>query len=457
MSLNSPSMASSSLQPNSAIPATYHPQPRPPPSGQPTPYISYGPSGQLAHVHNHQPIPFERMDTHAIKQELHDALGEDGLPYWKALNGYLLGQIGRGELEVMVKSWFKGEKVKLHNKLLLSLLNNASAPPASHTPVSALTAQKRKRVGPEDPEYDIDETLIDPRVRVQNWVMGMGGRERARVRRAVLGKSAANGEEDAGVEDEKVAKNAGWSTFSPSSLIPPLAAPSRHLPSSHQLSLRLSQFAKQHSLALAPDAIGDIGEFMAVGVDSHLGDVFHEIVSLTGRDRPGLGTIRMPGRSRDVISGHVGSVGPGGPSLGGREVVPGAGDDLPKPDLSTLQQLFLLNASLHPQISPALHRLATSQTLAEAEANKPFSPPSSSSSLPSGVESSNRMSAGRSTLSAVNKAERVTQNLLASSLLKLDKAGRQSEMDGADGKKERKHNLHWKYEDPAIILKDVLG
>jgi transcriptional coactivator HFI1/ADA1 len=27
----------------------------------------------------------------------------------------------------------------------------------------------------------------------------------------------------------------------------------------------------------------------------------------------------------------------------------------------------------------------------------------------------------------------------------------------ADGKKHQKHNLHWKYEDPAVVFQDLLG
>lgn len=54
--------------------------------------------------------PPTRIDIGRIKQELHDTLGEDGLPYWKALNGYLLGQIGRGEMEGLVREWLKGDK-----------------------------------------------------------------------------------------------------------------------------------------------------------------------------------------------------------------------------------------------------------------------------------------------------------------------------------------------------------
>lgn len=52
----------------------------------------------------------ERTDMHSLKQDLHDALGEHGLAYWKALNGYLLGQVGRSELVEMVKGWIKGKK-----------------------------------------------------------------------------------------------------------------------------------------------------------------------------------------------------------------------------------------------------------------------------------------------------------------------------------------------------------
>ena len=82
---------STSTNTQSTLPASYHPNPRP----RPLP-------------------PFHRVDVNAIKQDLHDALGEDGLPYWKALNGYLLGQVGKDELSFMVKGWLKGKKCESH-------------------------------------------------------------------------------------------------------------------------------------------------------------------------------------------------------------------------------------------------------------------------------------------------------------------------------------------------------
>lgn len=60
-----------------------------------------------------QPLPpLVRVDTQAIKQELHDALGENGLAYWKAVNGYLVAQLSKRELEGMVRGWLKGDKRK---------------------------------------------------------------------------------------------------------------------------------------------------------------------------------------------------------------------------------------------------------------------------------------------------------------------------------------------------------
>lgn len=71
------------------------------PYRSPTPpsVTSYGP-----------PSYYKHSDIDGVKQELHDALGENGLPYWRALRGYLLGQIGRGELEAMIRAWLDGRK-----------------------------------------------------------------------------------------------------------------------------------------------------------------------------------------------------------------------------------------------------------------------------------------------------------------------------------------------------------
>jgi transcriptional coactivator HFI1/ADA1 len=55
---------------------------------------------------------------------------------------------------------------------------------------------------------------------------------------------------------------------------------------------------------------------------------------------------------------------------------------------------------------------------------------------------------------AQGKIDTVASTLVNTGLLKIDKAGHD---EGGERKREKKHNLHWKYEDPALILKDLLG
>lgn len=85
----------------------------------------------------------------------------------------------------------------LHNKLLISLLHNASTP--SQAP-SAQIARKRKRVQAHDPEFDIDESLIEPKMRISQWIGSMTNRDRGRLRRAMnIGVKAAEEEEAAAI------------------------------------------------------------------------------------------------------------------------------------------------------------------------------------------------------------------------------------------------------------------
>lgn len=253
--------------------------------------------------------------------------------------------------------------------------------------------------------------------------------------------------------------------------MPPLAASDRQLPSSHQLGVRLSQLAKAYDLTLAPDASSEIGEFMAIGLDAYLGDVLHGTVRMTGHDRPGQDTVRIPKGVKQEQQEHSSTVSAGDVNMDGRDgedvVIKQEreiGEDLPKPDISTLHHLFNLVPELHQQASPALYKLATSQTLAEAEYNetKPKIEKQTSPPLPP-LENGHSRAALTSTspkahvvrpVSTAIKAELVQQHLLENGLLRIDKAGRE---EGESSKKDKKHTLHWKYEDPAMILRDVLG
>jgi transcriptional coactivator HFI1/ADA1 len=108
---------------------------------------------------------------------------------------------------------------------------------------------------------------------------------------------------------------------------------------------------------------------------------------------------------------------------------------LPKPDLGVMRDLLNLQPGLHPQNSAVLHKLATADMVEDEEIDY--------------KKIEKRKKGGE------KRVGEITDKLVEGGLLKLDKAGKDGEGEG--GKKERKHGLHWKYEDPAMLLKDILG
>jgi transcriptional coactivator HFI1/ADA1 len=209
--------------------------------------------------------------------------------------------------------------------------------------------------------------------------------------------------------------------------MPSIAYSDGALPSSHQLSLRLSQLAKAYDLSLAPDATADIGEFLAVGMDSHIADVMTSLVRLIGQDRKGVDTIHVP-------RGHSNESSPRSPEIRTPKSVHTKikeENDLPKPDLDTMKSLLNLVPELHTQASPSVYKLLASQSTYRNNApdvkpditSHPFNP----APLSNGQTAADQMATGS-----------------------------KMEMD-SEGKKNQKHNLHWKYEDPAVLFQDLLG
>lgn len=199
--------------------------------------------------------------------------------------------------------------------------------------------------------------------------------------------------------------------------MPPLASSARFLPSSNQLANRLSALSKGYDLHIAPDGMNEMGEFLAIGMDAHLSDILHAHVHLTGRDRPGHETIRIP------------------PGLNSDQKMHLIDGDLPKPDLETLRHLMTLAPSLHSATSPALYKLSSGITSAEAEYN--------SQPVKSDHGMSNGVAGGKE-----RKSDRIAR-YHENGMIKVDTA--------KEEKKDKKHNLHWRYEDPALILESVLG
>jgi hypothetical protein len=93
------------------------------------------------------------------------------------------------------------------------MLCNAATPSLSAQSPALSNMRKRRRLGHDDAAFDTDETRIEPKARVHSWVMGLTGKERMRVRRAVIGREEEVDGEDGEDGDGKKRK---LSAFTPS-------------------------------------------------------------------------------------------------------------------------------------------------------------------------------------------------------------------------------------------------
>lgn len=76
----------------------------------------------------------KRRDTKALKQQLADCLGEDGKDYWRKLGEFLSLKCSKEALDLTAQSVFTTpQQIKIHNKLLVSIMYNLM--PTVPTPV----------------------------------------------------------------------------------------------------------------------------------------------------------------------------------------------------------------------------------------------------------------------------------------------------------------------------------
>lgn len=73
--------------------------------------------------------PNHRRDINAIKQELQDVLGDQGLPYWTALGDYLEYRLRHDEFLGMVKKWLGRDGASAAQKKRAPLICSAITQP----------------------------------------------------------------------------------------------------------------------------------------------------------------------------------------------------------------------------------------------------------------------------------------------------------------------------------------
>ncbi|KAI9246373.1 transcriptional regulator of RNA polII, SAGA, subunit-domain-containing protein [Sporodiniella umbellata] len=131
------------------------------------------------------PTPSGRQDVLAIKQQLADALGENGPLYWDALREFVMGKLNRQEFDFYANLYLSRDNAHLHNAFILSTVHNAqtNTPPPSKHGLVGWAKRKRGKDGSLITEGGQD---MDPRKkRLKMDVMALTKPERERLKSLV--------------------------------------------------------------------------------------------------------------------------------------------------------------------------------------------------------------------------------------------------------------------------------
>ncbi|KAL1927512.1 hypothetical protein VTP01DRAFT_3749 [Rhizomucor pusillus] len=103
--------------------------------------------------------PSSRQDVLALKQQLADALGENGPLYWDALKDFVAGKLNRSEFNYYANLYLTQEHAHLHNAFILSTVHNAQTatpPPSKHRSVGWAKRKRGKDGGLAGSDQDRD-------------------------------------------------------------------------------------------------------------------------------------------------------------------------------------------------------------------------------------------------------------------------------------------------------------
>ncbi|CDH52474.1 predicted protein [Lichtheimia corymbifera JMRC:FSU:9682] len=128
--------------------------------------------------------PSGRQDVLALKQQLADALGENGPLYWDALKDFVAGKLNRQEFDFYANLYLSRENAYLHNAFILSTIHNAQAahpPPSKHRSVGWA---KRKR-GKDGSLLDGSQDRDPQKRRLKMDVMSLSKADRDRLKQLV--------------------------------------------------------------------------------------------------------------------------------------------------------------------------------------------------------------------------------------------------------------------------------
>ncbi|KAI0725417.1 transcriptional regulator of RNA polII, SAGA, subunit-domain-containing protein [Fomitopsis betulina] len=221
--------------------------------------------------------------TTTTRHQLVSALGQKAPQYWGVLREYLTARISRIEFDEQVKTLLDSTQLlQLHNTLIVSLFDTSAhlAPPTPPPDVPKPPPRKRRRTLPYQGNDGNDTTTLRSD-RLKRWTVGLGRRERERVRQ--LAHLAVPLESRPHHYKDEIAAERGVQLIPergepPGSRLPlQLASIGRGFTLQH-ISDRMNLVCAQNNLG-APSKV--VSQLMMLGFEAKLKQIISQALSLT--------------------------------------------------------------------------------------------------------------------------------------------------------------------------------
>ncbi|KAJ2783832.1 hypothetical protein GGI15_002437 [Coemansia interrupta] len=284
--------------------------------------------------------PEERYQLTQLKEQLAEALGDDGPLYWSALRDFVQGKLNRQEFDFYAYLYLSGDKAALHNEFILATIHNAQsgqAPPEGERSQGFEGRRKRKS---EDDDGDdahgaekgsskrsIKALLEDPKWRyVKELVKSLNKGER-RVIKTLLKRPDITPEE----AHEAIRSMKPVVLPLPASQLPqsyamdiakgitaPLVYDTKSTPDIESLSYRMVAVALEQGLS--GGVTRDAGELLLYALDCHLKNIVSNMLYKTRSNRAlgiPVSNARAPSLSNTSMAASGCADGPSRPTTGG--------------------------------------------------------------------------------------------------------------------------------------------
>ncbi|KAH7909077.1 transcriptional regulator of RNA polII, SAGA, subunit-domain-containing protein [Hygrophoropsis aurantiaca] len=219
--------------------------------------------------------------TSTIKSQIGQALGSKAHTYFDTLSQFASGRISRIEFDDSVRQVLDGPNlVQLHNSLIISLFDFTAhrRPPTPPPEVPKPPPRKRRRTLPYQGPDDTDDTLRS--TRLKRWTVGVGKRERDRIRSLA---SVTSERPRPRRETDEIAQERGVILLSergdpPGSRLPLHLASVSRAPTLQHISDRINLISAQHNLA-APSRT--VSSLLMLALEAKLKQLITHALTLT--------------------------------------------------------------------------------------------------------------------------------------------------------------------------------